>query len=97
MYPREIYDILYQEKLLYRILKEYTKMLIGCCVNMLPQTRLAGAEYIPEIAAAGYDYVELPLGSLASLTESEFHEASAILAESGIPVSPAITSCPVNT
>ena len=85
MYPREIYDILYQEKLLYRILKEYTKMLIGCCVNMLPQTRLAGAEYIPEIAAAGYDYVELPLGSLASLTESEFHEASAILAESGIP------------
>ena len=60
-------------------------MLIGCCVNMLPPTRLAGAEYIPEIAAAGYDYVEIPLGSLASLTEKEFREASALLAESGIP------------
>ena len=60
-------------------------MQIGCCVNMLPRTRLAGAEYIREIAAAGYDYVELPLSSLSALSDSEFREASGLLAESGIP------------
>lgn len=41
-------------------------MLIGCCVNMLPkESSDAGAWYAPEIKAAGYDYLELPIGQVA--------------------------------
>ena len=59
-------------------------MMIGCCVNMLPPTRLAGAEYSKELAAAGYDYVEMPMYSLSRLSEAEFREAEDILVKSGI-------------
>ena len=51
-------------------------MLIGCCVNMLPATPLASAEYIPALAAMGYDYVELPMSRLGSLSEKDFDRAA---------------------
>ena len=60
-------------------------MLIGCCVNMLPVTPLAGAEYIPALAAMGYDYVELPMSRLGSLSDSDFDRAAELLQKSGIP------------
>ena len=60
-------------------------MLIGCCVNMLPPTPLAGAEYIPALAAMGYDYVELPMSRLGSLSDPDFKKAAELLRKSGIP------------
>jgi sugar phosphate isomerase/epimerase len=60
-------------------------MLIGCCVNMLPVTPLAGAEYIPALAAMGYDYVELPMSRLGSLSGPDFEKAAELLRKSGIP------------
>ena len=60
-------------------------MLIGCCVNMLPVTPLAGAEYIPALAGMGYDYVELPMSRIGSLSDSDFDRASELLQKSGIP------------
>ena len=60
-------------------------MLIGCCVNMLPATPLAGAEYIPALAAMGYDYVELPMSRLGSLSDPDFDRAAELLRKSGIP------------
>ena len=60
-------------------------MLIGCCVNMLSVTPLAGAEYIPSLAAMGYDYVELPMSRLGSLSDQDFDKAAELLHKSGIP------------
>ena len=60
-------------------------MLIGCCVNMLPVTPLAGAEYTSALASMGYDYVELPMSRLSSLSEPDFEKAAEMLRESGIP------------
>ena len=62
-------------------------MLIGCCVNMLPrEDGDVGVRYAPEIKAAGYDYLELPLGQIAEQSGAAFDEMRAYLREVGLPV-----------
>ena len=62
-------------------------MLIGCCVNMLPkESSDAGAWYAPEIKAAGYDYLELPIGQVAGQSNVEFEEMRSYLKEVSLPV-----------
>ena len=62
-------------------------MLIGCCVNMLPKdSDDAGAWYAPELKAAGFDYIELPIGQAACQSEVEFQETCAYLRDVALPV-----------
>lgn len=49
------------------------KRKIGCCTNMiagLPDG--TGAEHAPDLAAFGYDYLELPLAEIMQLSAAEF-------------------------
>ena len=49
-------------------------MRLGCCVNMLvPLGEGTGVEFVERVAAAGFDYVELPLVRMAALTDAEFN------------------------
>ena len=62
-------------------------MLIGCCVNMLPKEEGdIGARYAPQIKAAGYDYIELPIWQVAEQSDTAFDEMCAYLREVGLPV-----------
>lgn len=45
----------------------------------------AGMELAVEAAKAGYDYIELPLCTIAMMTEDEFEEAKAEFVKAGIP------------
>jgi D-psicose/D-tagatose/L-ribulose 3-epimerase len=48
-------------------------MRFGCCVNMLvPIDQGTGIEMVERVAAAGFDYLELPLARIAALTANEF-------------------------
>ena len=48
-------------------------MRFGCCVNMLvPFGQGTGVEYVERVAAAGFDYLELPVVRIAALSEAEF-------------------------
>ena len=48
-------------------------MRFGCCANMLvPLGQGTGVEFVERIAAAGFDYLELPVARFASLSEPEF-------------------------
>ena len=48
-------------------------MRFGCCVNMVATGKDGvGAERIAEVAAAGFDYFELPLAGLSALDERAF-------------------------
>ena len=62
-------------------------MKIGCCVNMLPkELNDPGVRYAKAIKAAGYDYVELPVGQIACLSEGEFVQLQKDLDQTDIPV-----------
>src|SRR2546430_633847 len=48
-------------------------MRFGCCVNMLvPLGQGTGVELVEQVAAAGFDYLELPLARIAALSEPAF-------------------------
>jgi len=59
---------------------------IGCCVNMVSEHEGGiGIERIETLAAAGYDYVELPLAQMMELSEKEFDLLVEKIRKSGIP------------
>lgn len=61
-------------------------MQYGYCVNMLDQRGGTGAEWIPTLKAAGYDYVELPLAQIMSLDQQAFQAQVVLpLRQSGLP------------
>jgi D-psicose/D-tagatose/L-ribulose 3-epimerase len=48
-------------------------MRFGCCVNMLvPLSQGTGAELVEQVAASGFEYLELPLARMAALSEPAF-------------------------
>lgn len=62
-------------------------MLIGCCVNMLPKAKDdPGIRYAPEVKQAGFDYIELPIGQVIGLKESDFQDTRAYLQDLNLPV-----------
>lgn len=61
-------------------------MKLGCCLNLLAKTGdPAGVAQAAAVAAAGYDYVELPLAPVAALGERDFSALLDRLARAGIP------------
>lgn len=61
-------------------------MRIGCCVNMVASAPDGiGIERLATLAAAGYDYVELPLAQMMALTSTQFDELIGTVASSGLP------------
>lgn len=64
-------------------------MKIGCCTNLLSGApggaSGTGAEYLEQIASAGFDYVEMPLGVIAGLGEADFEQLLERIARAGIP------------
>lgn len=61
-------------------------MRFGCCLNMVAQGHDGtGVEHLPELAAAGYDYVELPLAELMALSEEGRKEVQKALQRTGVP------------
>lgn len=61
-------------------------MKLGCCLNLLAGPGdPAGVERAAAVAAAGYDYVELPLAPVAALEEREFAALLDCLERAGIP------------
>lgn len=60
-------------------------MRFGCCVNMVATGKDGvGSERIAEVAAAGFDYFELPLAGLSALDERGFEALREKAAESSI-------------
>jgi D-psicose/D-tagatose/L-ribulose 3-epimerase len=60
-------------------------MRFGCCVNMLvPLGQGTGAEYVECVAAAGFDYLELPAVRIAALSEAEFATVCRRVAAAGL-------------
>jgi hypothetical protein len=52
-------------------------MRFGCCVNMLvPLGEGTGAELVEKVAAAGFDYLELPLVRIAVLTDQKLRRSA---------------------
>lgn len=61
-------------------------MKVGCCVSMVSEQRGgSGSERIPALAAAGYDYVEMPLAQMMELADEEFDLLAENVGRSGIP------------
>ncbi|MBC5581866.1 sugar phosphate isomerase/epimerase [Anaerofilum sp. BX8] len=61
-------------------------MKYGCCLNMVaggPDG--TGMEHIAALAAAGYDYVELPLAEIMALDETQFTALYQALQNANIP------------
>ena len=59
---------------------------IGYCTNMLAaQPGKPGTEWIPYIAAAGYDYVELPMRAMVHAGEEFIRETKKVLEEQQLP------------
>ncbi len=56
--------------------KGENRMEIGCCARL---------DRIDEVAAAGFDYIELPVTAAAAWTEEEFREGLAKLKAAGVP------------
>lgn len=62
-------------------------MYIGCCVNMLPkETGDPGLSYAPVIKQAGFDYIELPIAQVITLSMAQFDTARALVRELDLPV-----------
>lgn len=62
-------------------------MVIGCCVNMLPkEVGDPGLSYAPAIKAAGFDYIELPIAQVITLSGAQFDSARALLRDLSLPV-----------
>lgn len=62
-------------------------MYIGCCVNMLPKEGTdPGLSYAPAIKAAGFDYIELPIAQMITLSGAQFDSARALLRDLSLPV-----------
>lgn len=60
-------------------------MRYGCCLSMVAEgPDKTGREYIHEAARIGYDYIELPLSGLGSLSEDEFYEVRKQMKDAGI-------------
>ena len=60
-------------------------MRFGCCVNMLvPFGQGTGVEYVAHVAAAGFDYLELPAVRIAALSEAEFAALCRRVAAAGL-------------
>lgn len=61
-------------------------MKFGCCLNMV-STRPdgTGMEWLGDLAAFGFDYVELPLAQVMDLDEAGFAQLKQRLSDSGIP------------
>ena len=60
-------------------------MRIGCCANMVRQIGDdIGIERLETIAAAGYDYIELPLAQMIELCDEEFESLTVRINKSGI-------------
>ena len=54
-------------------------MKFGCCTNMLiREPGSVGEEYLERLAGAGYDYVELPLGDIAGLSQEKLSQLKAL-------------------
>lgn len=48
-------------------------MKLGCCVSMCGTDEdRAGLRYLPAVAEAGFDYVELPIAEIMQLDNAEF-------------------------
>ena len=61
-------------------------MRYGCCANMLvPPASGSGIAVAAAVAAAGFDYLELPVRRLAALPAAEFAALGARLRELGLP------------
>lgn len=64
---------------------ERQSMRLGCCANMLvPFGQGTGAELVEKVAAAGFDYLELPLARMAALTDQEFEVVCRRIEAAGI-------------
>lgn len=62
-------------------------MHIGCCVNMLPKDKSdPGLSYAPAIKEVGFDYIELPIAQVITLSGAQFESACALLRELALPV-----------
>lgn len=62
-------------------------MVIGCCLNMLPKDAGdPGIGYAPEIKKAGYDYIELPIAQIITLSGAQFDATRRMLADLALPV-----------
>ena len=62
-------------------------MYIGCCVNMLPKAKDdPGIWYAPEVKQAGFDYIELPIAQVITLSGGQFDAARALLRDLNLPV-----------
>lgn len=61
-------------------------MRFGCCLNMVSsqKDKGTGADWIEELAKAGYDYAELPLAEMTALSEEEFGALADRVGASGI-------------
>ena len=61
-------------------------MRYGCCANMLvPPTHGSGMTVAGAVAAAGFDYIELPVRRLAALPQEEFAAVRERLTELALP------------
>ena len=62
-------------------------MYIGCCVNMLPKEKTdPGLSYAAAIRQAGFDYIELPIAQVITLSGAQFDSAQALLMDLSLPV-----------
>lgn len=60
-------------------------MRFGCCLNMVAAgLDGTGIEKIEQLAKAGYDYVELPLAEITTLSDIEFDALNKRVSQSGI-------------
>ena len=61
-------------------------MKFGCCVNMFatPQDPL-GTRWMKAVEAAGYDYVELPMATIMSLSDDDFESLAVEVDSLSIP------------
>lgn len=64
-------------------------MRVGCCSNLLVggpggAGGGTGVEFVERIAAAGFDYVEMPIGQIVRLSERDFIRLTDQVAASGI-------------
>ena len=60
-------------------------MRYGCCLSVVAEgPDKTGREFIHEAARIGYDYIELPLSGLGSLSEDEFYEVRKQMKDAGI-------------
>lgn len=60
-------------------------MRFGCCLNMVAGGEDGtGAEKIPALVEAGYDYAELPAAQMMELSDKEFEQIIKTLSECGV-------------